>query len=635
MTFRDLGLCAPILAALQEQGYSAPSPIQEKAIPPGLEGRDVLGCAQTGTGKTCAFATPILQRLSAEHTKHHTIRALVLTPTRELAIQIGENFEAYGKHLSLRTAVIFGGVGQGPQVEKLKHGVDILVATPGRLGDLYQQKLLDLSGIEIFVLDEADRMLDMGFIHDVKKILKWLPKQKQTMLFSATMPQEIAELVDSLLRDPARVAVNPVSSTVEAIEQTVYFVDKANKTRLLAHLVRTLGVKNALVFTRTKHGANKVARDLAKEGISSAAIHGNKSQTARQQALADFKAGTVQCLVATDIAARGLDIDQLSHVFNYNLSEVPETYVHRIGRTGRAGRDGQAIAFCDFGEQSMLKEIEKLTGRKVTVVEDHPFPMQVFEPPKKDKRGRIINEEDAEARAAAREKRRARDEAQKAAAKEKRQAEQAKAQEDRKALEESQPTSPAKSRRRKKKKAESQTEQVIPTPIVEVEPAPAPTKRSRPKMTRPGTRMETGDAMPQTDFYRPNPLAGDQIMDATARLLAPRRTSLTATRPAPVQDAPRPKEKKRKKKAAAPVAQPTPVVETAPEPQASAKRKKKTRKAEPQQPAAPVQSKQQTPSKSKKRPDRAPRGPVAPMKSGQTKDSTEQKSLMKPYYINF
>ena len=630
MTFRDLGLCAPILAALQEQGYSAPSPIQEKAIPPGLEGRDVLGCAQTGTGKTCAFAAPILQRLSAEHSKHHTIRALILTPTRELAIQIGENFEAYGKHLSLRTAVIFGGVGQGPQVAQIKRGVDILVATPGRLGDLYQQKLLDLSGIEIFVLDEADRMLDMGFIHDVKKVLKWLPKQKQTMLFSATMPQEIAELVDSLLRDPVRVAVDPVSSTVEAIEQTVYFVDKANKTKLLAHLVRTLGVKNALVFTRTKHGANKVARDLDKEGISSAAIHGNKSQTARQQALADFKAGTVQCLVATDIAARGLDIDQLSHVFNYNLSEVPETYVHRIGRTGRAGRDGQAIAFCDFGEQSMLKEIEKLTGRKVTVVEDHPFPMQVFEAPKKDKRGRIINEEDAEARAAAREKRRARDEAQKAAAKEKRQAEQAKTQEDRKALEESQPTSPAKSRRRKKKKAESQVEQVISTPIAEVEPAPA--KRSRPKMTRPGTRMETGDAMPQTDFCRPDPLSGDHIMDATARLLAPRRTALTASRPAPAQDSPRPKEKKRKK-ASAPT-QPAPAVETAPEPKAPAKRKKKTRKAEPQQPAVPAQSKQ-TPSKGKKRPDRAPRGPVAPMKSGQTKDSTEQKSLMKPYYLNF
>ena len=630
MTFRDLGLCAPILAALQEQGYSAPSPIQEKAIPPGLEGRDVLGCAQTGTGKTCAFATPILQRLSAEHSKRHTIRALILTPTRELAIQIGENFEAYGKHLSLRTAVIFGGVGQGPQVAQIKRGVDILVATPGRLGDLYQQKLLDLSGIEIFVLDEADRMLDMGFIHDVKKVLKWLPKQKQTMLFSATMPQEIAELVDSLLRDPVRVAVDPVSSTVEAIEQTVYFVDKANKTKLLAHLVRTLGVKNALVFTRTKHGANKVARDLDKEGISSAAIHGNKSQTARQQALADFKAGTVQCLVATDIAARGLDIDQLSHVFNYNLSEVPETYVHRIGRTGRAGRDGQAIAFCDFGEQSMLKEIEKLTGRKVTVVEDHPFPMQVFEAPKKDKRGRIINEEDAEARAAAREKRRARDEAQKAAAKEKRQAEQAKTQEDRKALEESQPTSHAKSRRRKKKKAESQVEQVISTPIAEVESAPA--KRSRPKMTRPGTRMETGDAMPQTDFYRPDPLSGDHIMDATARLLAPRRTSLTASRPASVQDSPRPKEKKRKQ-ASTPI-QPAPAVETAPEPKAPAKRKKKTRKAEPQQPAVPAQSKQ-TPSKGKKRPDRAPRGPVAPMKSGQTKDSTEQKSLMKPYYLNF
>ena len=366
MTFQTLGLCAPILTALEEHGYERPSPIQEKAIPPALAGRDVLGCAQTGTGKTCAFAAPILQRLSASRVQGHPLRALILTPTRELAIQIEESFLAYGKHLSLRCAVIFGGVGQNPQVEALGRGVDILVATPGRLMDLYQQGFVKLDQLEIFVLDEADRMLDMGFIHDVKKILKWLPKQKQTMLFSATMPPEITELVNSLLHDPVRVAVDPVSSPVEAIEQSVYFVDKNNKTKLLAHLIRELDVKNALVFTRTKHGANKVARDLAKAGITAAAIHGNKSQTARQQALADFKAGKIQCLVATDIAARGLDIEGLSHVFNYNLPEVPETYVHRIGRTGRAKRHGVAYSLVsNITEGIRLDDIQKNTGNQI------------------------------------------------------------------------------------------------------------------------------------------------------------------------------------------------------------------------------------------------------------------------------
>ena len=319
MTFRDLGLNAPILRALEEQGYAKPSPIQEKAIPPALAGRDVLGCAQTGTGKTCAFAAPILQRLEAPAGGRRPIRTLILTPTRELAIQIGESFDAYGKYLKLRHAVIFGGVGQNPQVEALKAGVDILVATPGRLMDLHQQGFVDLEKLEIFVLDEADRMLDMGFIHDVKKILQWLPRKKQTLFFSATMPPEITDLVNSLLHDPVRVAVDPISSPVEAIRQSVYLVDKGNKTSLLAWLMEDKRVKNALVFTRTKHGANKVARDLAKAGISAAAIHGNKSQTARQQALADFKAGKVTVLVATDIAARGLDIEELSHVFNYNL----------------------------------------------------------------------------------------------------------------------------------------------------------------------------------------------------------------------------------------------------------------------------------------------------------------------------
>lgn len=666
MTFRDLGLIPPILSALHEQSYRQPSPIQEKAIPPALEGRDILGCAQTGTGKTCAFAVPILQRLSQSEEKMHPIRALILTPTRELAIQIGESFAAYGKNLPLHTAVIFGGVGQGPQVAQLKKGVDILVATPGRLGDLYQQKLLDLSQIEIFVLDEADRMLDMGFIHDVKKILKWLPPRKQTMLFSATMPEEITELVNSLLHRPARVAVNPVSSAVEVIEQSVYFVDKGNKTALLAHLVRELSVKNALVFTRTKHGANKVARDLEKSGISAAAIHGNKSQTARQQALADFKSGKVQCLVATDIAARGLDIEYLSHVFNYNLSEVPETYVHRIGRTGRAGRDGHAIAFCDFSEQELLKEIEKLMGRSVPVVEDHPFPMVNFELPKRDKRGRIINEEDAEARAAARELRRNRDEAKKAAAKEKRREEQAKDQHALQVLEDQEsvsrkkskvknnrrqntiveppsaaktapvmaepekPARPQKQRNKRKTHKPSPSEQTAEMKQQETQP-----EKPRPKPTRPGSRIDTGDAMPTTEFYRPNPLEGDSIMDATARLLAPRRGSPITQYPASTQKTANPEKKNRDSKHEA---VPTPSVGKEPVKMGKTaqshqhKKKSKGHKA-----AAHPEKKQTAPGqmKQEKIHVRPQRGPQEAVRSGHTKDSTEQKSLMKPYYLSF
>ena len=400
MTFQELGLNEPILRALADQGYEQPSPIQAKAIPPALTGRDVLGCAQTGTGKTCAFAAPILQQLSGHKAQGRPIRALILTPTRELALQIQESFEAYGRNLPLRSAVIFGGVGQQPQVDKIKRGLDILVATPGRLLDLQGQGLLDLSRVEIFVLDEADRMLDMGFIHDVRRVLKLLPPKKQTLFFSATMPPEVMDLVNGLLHDPARVAVDPVSSPVEVIDQKLCFVDKGNKSKLLSHLIREMRVKNALVFTRTKHGANKVAGDLMKAGISAAAIHGNKSQTARQQALSDFKAGRIQVLVATDIAARGIDIEELSHVFNYNLSEVPETYVHRIGRTGRAGHGGCAVSFCDFAEKEYLRGIEKLIGRNIPVVEEHPWPMEVFEAPR-DAKGRAVNADDAEARAAA------------------------------------------------------------------------------------------------------------------------------------------------------------------------------------------------------------------------------------------
>ena len=627
MTFQTLGLCAPILTALEEHGYERPSPIQEKAIPPALAGRDVLGCAQTGTGKTCAFAAPILQRLSASRVQGHPLRALILTPTRELAIQIEESFLAYGKHLPLRCAVIFGGVGQNPQVEALGRGVDILVATPGRLMDLYQQGFVKLDQLEIFVLDEADRMLDMGFIHDVKKILKWLPRKKQTMLFSATMPPEITELVNSLLHDPVRVAVDPVSSPVEAIQQSVYFVDKNNKTKLLAYLIRELDVKNALVFTRTKHGANKVARDLAKAGITAAAIHGNKSQTARQQALADFKAGKIQCLVATDIAARGLDIEELSHVFNYNLPEVPETYVHRIGRTGRAGREGVAVAFCDFGEKPLLRDIEKLMGRTVPVVEDHPYPMVVLEAPKKDKRGRIINEEDAEARAAAKERRRAQDAANKAAAEERKKkageavlsAVSAVAA----AVTGEGGSQDGKKKKRRRKKGKGGGEAA---PVQEAQAPETPVRETaRVKPLRPGVRLDTGDAMPRTEFDRPDPLAGDHIMDATARLLAPRKSTLSregsaaSRRAAPRkrrrgnaggEGEPRAAGKEKPQRAAAP---------------AEAGRKKRSEAGE---------SKTRPAARSPKKHRGGPRGPIEPMKSNRTKDSTEQHSLMKPYYLD-
>ena len=635
MTFKQLGLSAPILKALEEQGYVKPSPIQEKAIPHALTGRDVLGCAQTGTGKTCAFATPILQQLDQRPAQGHPIRALILTPTRELAIQIGESFDAYGKYLKLRHTVIFGGVGQNPQVEAIKRGVDVLVATSGRLMDLYQQGFVDLDKLEIFVLDEADRMLDMGFIHDVKKILKWLPAKKQTMLFSATMPGEVMELVNSLLHDPARVEVDPVSSPVEAIEQKICFVDKGNKTRLLAWLLEREGAKSALVFTRTKHGANKVARDLVKEGISAAAIHGNKSQTARQQALSDFKAGKLRCLVATDIAARGLDIEDLSHVFNYNLPEVPETYVHRIGRTGRAGRGGEAISFCDFGEKPLLKDIEKLIGRKVPVLEDHPFPMQVFEAPKRDKNGKIINEEDAEARAAARQLKRERDQARQAAEKEKRQKEQERQQAAAQVLEQQEPAHKSRRRRRKKpaeaenaagvqaaEREEQKTEEYLP---------------QRPKLTRPGTLMDTGDAMPNTEFSRPNPFDSDIIMDATARLLAPRRPVYGASEAARPQKGERSRQKKSGAQQPKHREEPAPAQEKTPsgkkhkggkKPHQAQRERTETQKDAPAKGGAPRQKQKNN------RRSNAGRSPVEPFRSGQTKDSTEQASLIKPFYIN-
>ena len=376
MTFKELNLSAPLLRAVQEAGYETPSPIQAAAIPPVLSGRDLMGCAQTGTGKTAAFALPMLDRLTANAPRRKgAIRALILTPTRELALQIGESFDAYGKYLKLRSTVIFGGVGQAPQVEALKKGVDILIACPGRLNDLIGQGFIDLSNLEIFVLDEADRMLDMGFVHDVKKVIAKLPGERQNLMFSATMPTEIEQLAAGILRKPAFVKVDPVSSTVDRIQQSLYHVEKGNKKFLLPWLIKNLQppVVNALVFSRTKHGADKIAKDLTKQGIPAAAIHGNKSQTARVTALEDFKAGKTRVLVATDIAARGIDISELSHVFNYDLPEVPETYVHRIGRTARAGADGTAVSFCAPEEKEYLAGIEKLNRRQIPVVSGHPW----------------------------------------------------------------------------------------------------------------------------------------------------------------------------------------------------------------------------------------------------------------------
>lgn len=372
MTFENLDLIEPILKALKEEGYSSPTPIQEQSIPILLQGKDLLGCAQTGTGKTAAFSIPILQKLyKTDHRKG--IKALILTPTRELAIQIGESFEAYGKYTGLKHAVIFGGVGQKPQTDALHNGVQILVATPGRLLDLISQGFVNLKSLDFFVLDEADRMLDMGFIHDIKRILKLLPAKRQTLFFSATMPSEIEKLANSMLTKPEKVEVTPVSSTVDTISQSIYFVEKKEKKDLLIHLLKNPAVESVLVFTRTKHGADKLARILTKTGTRAEAIHGNKSQNARQRALTDFKEHSLRVLIATDIAARGIDVDQLSHVINYELPNVPETYVHRIGRTGRAGHEGIAISFCESEELPYLKDIQKLIGKTIPVVKDHPF----------------------------------------------------------------------------------------------------------------------------------------------------------------------------------------------------------------------------------------------------------------------
>lgn len=378
MTFNDLNLNPEILKALSKEEYTTPTPIQEQAIPPVLAGRDLFGCAQTGTGKTAAFSLPIIQRLTGQPkpSNQRPIRALILTPTRELALQIFDNIKAYSQFTSLRCTAIVGGVSQNTQERSLDKGVDILIATPGRLIDLINQKLVELQSIQVLVLDEADRMLDMGFIHDVKKIIAKMPAKRQTLFFSATMPPEISALVNSILVNPVKVEVTPASSTVEIIKQSVYLVEKANKLKLLNHLLLDPSIVSALVFTRTKHGADRVVRGLTKANITAQAIHGNKSQNARQLALSNFKSGKTRVMVATDIAARGIDIEELSHVINFNLPNISETYVHRIGRTGRAGLSGIAISFCETEEIPYLKDIEKLIRKKIPVVKDHPFPMQ-------------------------------------------------------------------------------------------------------------------------------------------------------------------------------------------------------------------------------------------------------------------
>ena len=375
MTFSELNLAEPVLRAVTMEKYSEPTPIQEQAIPHLLAGRDILGCAQTGTGKTAAFALPIVNALYEQRNfgRGRAPRALILAPTRELAAQVGACFTAFGKFAGVKTAIIFGGVGQGPQVSALRNGVDVVVATPGRLVDLLNQKLCDLRSVKTLVLDEADHMLDLGFIYDVKTIIAKIPKERQTLLFSATMPKEIAALAASILREPVTVAVTPVSSAVESVKQSVYHIEKADKGRLLVGLLQSGDIETGLVFSRTKHGADKITKMLNASGIKAGAIHGNKSQTARQEALSAFKKGKLRILVATDIAARGIDVHALPHVVNYDLPDVPETYIHRIGRTGRAGLQGAAISFCDTSERGSLRDIESLIAIRIPTVRNHPF----------------------------------------------------------------------------------------------------------------------------------------------------------------------------------------------------------------------------------------------------------------------
>lgn len=395
MSFNRLQLIEPLLKALELEGYTTPTPVQQQAIPIVLQHRDLLGCAQTGTGKTAAFALPILQLMHGAKEREYQekkanpgeyrekierIQTLVLTPTRELAIQIEESFKVYGRYVGFKSLVIFGGVPQFSQVTALRRGVDVLVATPGRLLDLVQQRYISFQHIKFFVLDEADRMLDMGFVHDVKRIISKLPVKKQTLFFSATMPGEIKRLANELLQNPVKVEVTPPASTVDIIEQSLYFVEKQNKKLLLAHLLSDASLQTVLVFAKTKHGADRITRDLKKNGTRAEAIHGGKSQNERQRALQNFKSRQTRVLVATDIAARGIDIEELSHVINFDLPNIPETYVHRIGRTGRAGAGGTAISFCDYEEKICLADIQKLILKKIPIVDDHPYDVKLMHP---------------------------------------------------------------------------------------------------------------------------------------------------------------------------------------------------------------------------------------------------------------
>ncbi len=697
MTFQDCHLIDPILRALAEQGYTEPTAIQAGAIIPALEGRDILGTARTGTGKTCAFATPILQLLSQRPAQGRPIRALVLTPTRELAIQNQECFEAYGKYLSLKSVVIFGGVGQNPQVEAIQAGADILVATPGRLADLYQQGLLDLSHLEIFVLDEADRMLDMGFIHDVRKILKWLPREKQTLFFSATMPEELTDLVGSLLHKPVRVSVDPVNSTVDAIDQRVYKVDKGNKTRLLVRLLAQNDWPSVLVFTRTKHGANKVSRDLEKAGIPASAIHGNKSQTARQAALSGFKAGALRVLVATDLAARGLDIEELACVINYNLPEVPETYVHRIGRTGRAGHGGIALSFCDFDEQPLLHDIEKLIRKTVPEVQDHPFPMQQTQPRPRDKQGRIINAEDQEAREAARAAAKQRREAQAAqqqatAQPEEKPAKQAQKQPKQAAKPEQRPTAEPKPSKKKKGKQTTPTASVselfgvdipglLPDPVEEPpvleerfdssdilhRKPKKPERRVVPSLSSvsllPNIELkETFGSKLREDSTTFSPTGG--ALDATDRMFKTKTVlpeQYGGKKRSQDAEGSAGKKKKPSGQTGAPSAKSAgkqPAAQSGGKLTANQGEKKSAKKSSGQEPAAKAQKPAEKSSKQGKKAVKQPKKgksnqklsadvdnraqkfakPHYPADSGmrysRTKDSTEQASLMKPYYLS-
>jgi len=375
--FEDLEIISPILKALREEEYTEPTTIQEKAIPLIQNRRDVLGSAQTGTGKTAAFAIPILQHLfydRQQNNRSRVIKALIITPTRELAIQIGESFTTYGKYTGIKNTVIFGGVNQGAQTDALRRGIDVLVATPGRLLDLIDQGFIQLKHIEYFVLDEADRMLDMGFIHDIRRIIAMLPTKRQSLFFSATMPKNIVELSRKILKDPVKVEVSPVSSTAETIQQYLYYTNKSSKKDLLFHILKDQNIEQALLFSRTKHGADKIARNLKKRKISTAAIHGDKAQNQRQKVLAQFKAGEIRVLVATDIAARGIDIDKLKHVINYDIPNIAETYVHRIGRSGRAGEEGTAISLCEPEENAFIRDIERLINQKINLVKENPFP---------------------------------------------------------------------------------------------------------------------------------------------------------------------------------------------------------------------------------------------------------------------